>query len=56
MNGATPEAWAKTKMNPKIKRITINGIKNQSFIFHKNTISSLPSRNLKKKFLKNFIF
>lgn len=55
MNGATPEASAKIKINPKIRRITIKGIRNQSFISQRKTTSSLPSSNLEKKFLRNLI-
>ena len=55
MKGATPVAWAKKRINPKIKSNTINGIKNQSFAFHKNSISSLDSLILEKKFLKKRI-
>ena len=56
MNGATPEAWAKIRIMPKITRIATNGIRNHSFAFHKKTIKSLASPLFEKKLFRNLIF
>lgn len=56
MNGATPVAWAKISKSPNTNNIKINGIKNQSFAFHKKIISSLPSAVRKKNLFIKFIY